>query len=165
MWVAYSKPYHGENVMNELFGLEVRFLGKGRDQGKGGCTKIVFNYLNRWCMEERFSSLCVILMNSHKVNFSGDWWKEIFVSAKGKTPTSHLFHLEWAAGGQVLIFSFLVVVWESESAMGYRLRLNWMTSRYLPPLKSYDSVMLMKKKPKKHWMNKTMWLNAQSPHV
>ena len=33
--------------MNELFGLEVRFLGKGRDQGKGGCTKIVFKYLNR----------------------------------------------------------------------------------------------------------------------
>ena len=72
---------------DELFGLEVRFLGKGRDQGKGGCTKIVFNYLNRWCMEERLSSLCVILTNSHKVNFSGDWWKEIFVSAKGKTPT------------------------------------------------------------------------------
>ena len=23
--------------------------------------------------------------------------------------------------------------------MGYRLRLNWMTSRYLPPLMSYDA--------------------------
>lgn len=69
---------------------------------------------------------------------------------KEKLQQVTLFHLEWAAGGQVLIFSFLVVVWESKSAMGYRLRLNWMTSRYLPPLKSYDSMMLMKKKPKKH---------------
>lgn len=163
--MAYSKPCHGENVMNELFGLEVRFLGKGRDQGKGGCTKTVFKYLNRWCMEERFSSLCVILMNSHKVNFSGDWWKEIFVSAKGKTPTSHAVSLRMGSWGSGVNFLLLGVVWESESAMGYRLRLNWMTSRYLPPLKSYDSMMLMKKKPKKHWMNKTMWLNAQSPHV
>ena len=101
-------------------------------------------------MEKRFSSLCVILMNSHKVNFSGDWWKEIFVSAKGKTPTSHAISLRMGSWGSGVNFLLLGVVWESESAMGYRLRLNWMTSRYLPPLKSYDSMMLMKKKPKKH---------------
>ena len=52
--------------------------------------------------------------------------------------------------GQVLIFPLLAVVWESETAMGYRSGSNWMTSRYLPPLISYDSMMLMKKKPKKH---------------
>ena len=52
-------------------------------------------------MEERFSSLCVILTNSHKVNFSGDWWKEILVSAKGKTLTSHAVSLrmgKWGSG-------------------------------------------------------------------
>lgn len=58
-------------------------------------------------MEERFSSLCVILTNSHKVSFSGDWWKEIFVSAKGKTLTSNAVSLRMGSWGSGVNFLLL----------------------------------------------------------
>lgn len=58
-------------------------------------------------MEERFSSLCVILTNSHKVSFSGDWWKEIFVSAKGKTLTSDAVSLRMGSWGSGVNFLLL----------------------------------------------------------